>query len=291
MNSFYSINRIKKYDLLTSGYLLIWILLILLYYRTVPFADTFLLLHLLTLGVVLFIGGLDPVLPVLRIIRYYYQFFFLPLFFTALHYLIPAVHPGNIDLSLIKIDQYLTGTNPTVWIERFYFPWLTELLQLAYLTFYFLPLLILIPLYHRNEIKKFDRFGFAILLSFYLSYFGYLLFPALGPRYFLAHLHTVQLDGLGLYHYISTTLNGLENIQWDAFPSGHVAVALLVSHFAFKYFPRLFYSTLPMIMLLILSTFYLRYHYLIDVLAGIGLYLLIILTDKLIFTSHSNSDN
>ncbi|OGB69921.1 MAG: hypothetical protein A2Y94_08685 [Caldithrix sp. RBG_13_44_9] len=291
MNSFYSVNRIKKYDLLTCGYLLIWILLILINYKTVPSAATFLLLHFLTLLVVLFIGGLDPVLPFLKVIRYYYQFFFLPLFFTALHYLIPAIHPGNIDLTLIKIDHYLTRTNPTVWIEQFYFPWLTECLQLVYLTFYFLPLVVLIPLHCRDNLKRFDRFAFAILLSFYLSYFGYLLFPALGPRYFLSHLHTVHLDGLGLYHYISTTLNGLENIQWDAFPSGHVAVALLVSHFAYKYFPKIFYISMPIIFLLIISTIYLRYHYLVDVLAGILLYILIIVIDKIIFSTPSAVNN
>jgi membrane-associated phospholipid phosphatase len=291
MNSFYSFKRIKKYDLLTTGYLLIWILLILIHYKTVPSADTFLLLHFLTLLVVIFMGGLSPVSPFLKVIRYYYQFFFLPLFFTALHYLIPAIHPGNVDSTLIKIDQYLTHTNPTIWIEQFYYPVLTELLQLVYLTFYFLPLVVLIPLYCSDDLKRYDRFAFAILLSFYLSYFGYLLFPALGPRYFLSHLHSVSLDGLGLYHSISSTLNGLENIQWDAFPSGHVAVALLVSHFSYRFYPKIFYFTLPIIILLIISTIYLRYHYLVDVLAGVLLYLIIIIIDRLVYSTPISGDN
>lgn len=283
MHHFYSFNRFKSFDLLTAGYLFIWIILIRCYYNSIPFASSLLLFHFITVIIVLFMAGLSPILPFLKFFRRWYLFAFLPLFFTALHYLIPHVHPGNIDSTLIKIDQFLTGTNPTVWFEKFYHPWITELLQLSYLTFYFLPLLILIPLYVQKDFKRYDHFAFIVLLSFYLSYFGYLLFPALGPRYFLTHLHQQSLNGIGWYEKISHTLNGLENIQWDAFPSAHVAIALLVSHFTLRYFPKIFMLTLPLVVFLIISTIYLRYHYLIDVLAGIVLYLLVLVIDKLFY--------
>jgi membrane-associated phospholipid phosphatase len=127
---------------------------------------------------------------------------------------------------------------------------------------------------------EFDRFSFSILLTFYLSYFGYLLFPALGPRYFLAHFHDIQLSGKGIYHAIRDTLDGLENIQWDAFPSGHVGIALVYLHFAFRYFRRIFYVSCFVVLLLILSTVYLRYHYVVDVLGGVILYGIVMGTDR-----------
>ncbi len=280
---FYSFENFEKYDWLTAGYLSIWILLIIINYSIIPGAFLFLGLHFAVLSVVFFLGGIAAISTALRLIKHWYQFLFLPLFFTALHYLIPVIHPGNLDMILIRIDRIFTGTDPTVWLERLYNPLLVEIMQWSYLTFYLLPLMILIPLYVRNDFRKFNRFGFSILLTFYLSYFGYLIFPALGPRYFLAHEQTIILDGTGIYHSISAALNGLENIQWDAFPSGHVAVALVYSYFASRYFPKIFYITIPVVCFLILSTVYLRYHYLVDIAAGMVLFAIIIAIDRLVY--------
>ncbi|MBN2366933.1 MAG: phosphatase PAP2 family protein [Calditrichaeota bacterium] len=285
----YSLSYFKKYDWLTTGYLLIWIVLILVNFDSVPSPWPFLSLHLLMFSMVVFLSGYRSQVPVLRLIQSWYQFFFLLLFFTALHYLIPAINPNTLDFQLINFDLFITGRIPTVWMEKFYSPLLTEILQLSYMAFYFLPLMILIPLYYRKEMFRFNRFGFNILLTFYLSYFGYLIFPALGPRYFLVHEQQIILDGLGAYHTISTALNGLENIQWDAFPSGHVAVAMIFSSFACRYFKKLFYITLPIVFFLILSTIYLRYHYLVDVLAGIFLFVVILVVDAIIFSGSPDS--
>lgn len=279
---FYSIDRLKKYDLLTAIYLIFWIVLILLKYSHIPGAFLFLNLHVAVLMLVFILGGIKSDTTFLKFIQHWYPFMFLPLFFTALHYLIPIIHPQNLDQVLIKIDRFITGTDPTVWLERFYNPLLVEIMQLSYLTFYFLPLLILIPLYFRRDYQRFEQLGFSFLLTFYLSYFGYLMFPALGPRYFLAHEQQIILDGTGIYHSISVTLNGLENIQWDAFPSGHVAVALVFSYFAYRFFRNTFYATIPVVSMLVLSTVYLRHHYVVDVMAGVVLSAIIILADKVV---------
>ena len=277
---FYNLKRIRKYDLLTISYIFIWIILIIIFFNVITHAGSLLGFHIVALLLSLSLPILSPDFFLLKFLRNWYPFFFLPLFFTALHYLIPAINPGSFDAILIEIDLFLTGTYPTIWVEGFYTPLLTEILQLSYLTFYFLPLLVLIPLYTKKDKTEYNRFAFVILLGFYLSYFGYLLFPALGPRYFLAHMHQTSLIGKGIYHSISSTLNGLENIQWDAFPSGHVTVALLFSHYAFVYCKKIFFWTLPVITLLILSTIYLRYHYFVDLLAALILYGIIILIDR-----------
>lgn len=276
---FFSYRRFKKIDCLTLFYLSIWIILISIFYGSIENANIFLLLHFSTMGLIILIAGIFPQMPFLKFINRWYAFFLLPLFFSVLQYLIPPLRGTNLDPQLINIDFFLLRQHPTIWFEKFYSSFTTELLQLSYLTFYFLPLLLLIPLYRREDLKKFDRFSFAVLITFYLSYFGYLIFPALGPRYYLAHLHSTPLHGTGIYHAIKNALNGLENIQWDAFPSGHVAIALICSHFAFRYFPKIFYFTLPIIALLFISTVYLRYHYVIDILAGIFLYFIVVIID------------
>jgi membrane-associated phospholipid phosphatase len=285
----YCFKRIRKYDVLTIDYIFIWIFLIILYFNVIPYAGPILGFHIAALFISISLPILSPDFFLLKFLRNWYPFFFLPLFFTALHYLIPAINPRSVDTVLIKMDLILTGTYPTIWVERFYAPLVTEILQLSYLTFYFLPLLVLIPLYAKKDKTEYNRFVTVILLGFYLSYFGYLLFPALGPRYFLAHMHQTSLIGKGIYHSISSTLNGLENIQWDAFPSGHVTVALLFSHYAFIYYKKIFFWTIPVVTLLILSTIYLRYHYFVDLLAALILYWIIILVDRKLYKPRIDS--
>jgi len=77
--------------------------------------------------------------------------------------------------------------------------------------------------------------------------------------------------------WIQQSLNSLEHNKTDAFPSGHTAVALVTLFFAWKYQQRaLFRVLVPAVSALIVSTVYLRYHYVIDVIAGVLLALLTI---------------
>lgn len=117
---------------------------------------------------------------------------------------------------------------------------------------------------------------------------GYILFPALGPRYTMLHLHNVELKGVYFFEKISYILNSIEGIKRDAFPSGHTAITLLVLHLAYKFERRLFYIYSPVAALLIFSTVYCRYHYVVDVLGGIGLYLLTLLISRYLLFRKDN---
>lgn len=188
--------------------------------------------------------------------------------FDSLELLVHHINPGDIDPWLIRIDYVLFGGYPTVMLESLSTPLLTDILQLAYSSYYLLPISLGLILKLRGKEREFDKTVFLILLCFYLSYVGYLLFPALGPRYTMEHLQSFELKGLFVAEQIQHILNGLEGIKRDAFPSGHTAVVLVVSGLAYR-FERVFFSlTLPVIILLIFSTVYCRYHYVVDVIGG-----------------------
>jgi membrane-associated phospholipid phosphatase len=53
-------------------------------------------------------------------------------------------------------------------------------------------------------------------------------------------------------------------------PSGHTQIVLMVLYLAYRYEKILSYVFFPIICGLILSTVYLRYHYVIDLLAGVA---------------------
>ena len=198
--------------------------------------------------------------------------------FNSLGDIIPSVRQRTFDDILIRIDFVLFGVHPTVWMEKMINPTLTALFQIAYSSYYFIPLSLGAVLIVKERDRELDECLFGIVLCFYLSYVGYLLMPAIGPRFTLDHLQTSGLDAGPVTQTIRNILNRLEHNKTDAFPSGHTAVALLALFYAFKYKETiLFRILLPMVAALIYSTVYLRYHYVIDVFAGVMLTALTIL--------------
>ncbi len=192
--------------------------------------------------------------------------------FNSLGALIAGLRSGTFDNTLISIDYALFGVHPTVWIERMISPLLTAILQFAYISYYFIPLSLGFVLIGKGRYGDFDEALFGIVLCFYLSYIGYLLVPAIGPRFTLARLQTADLQAGPFIAKMQATLNGLEKNKTDAFPSGHTAVALMTLYYAWKKKETaLSLILVPVISALIVSTIYLRYHYVIDVLAGMVL--------------------
>ena len=193
---------------------------------------------------------------------------------------IPELNPGDRDDLLIWIDRAILGGDPSLWLERISTPWLTELLQLAYLVYYVLPFVLLGTLYYQQpRLAKepgqtlehggaFDMCLVALLLSHYFAFIGYLAIPALGPRFALAPTYRTELTGLLVAEPIRHLLDALEEIKRDAFPSGHTSAALISLHYAFRFTPRLASYALPAVSLMIFASLYLRYHYAVDILGG-----------------------
>jgi membrane-associated phospholipid phosphatase len=217
----------------------------------------------------------------LQIIFDFYPVPMILLIFKEVHVLIQSMTRGDLDHALIAIDRALFGVDPTVWIMQFATPVLTEILQLAYVSYYVLMLLVGVELYRRSDRGPFSLAIFAILYGFLLSYIGYIAFPAVGPRFTLHDFNTLndELPGLWFSSAIRDFINTGESIpkgaanalalaQRDAFPSGHTQMTLISMFYAAKYSIRSRYFIYVAGTLLIISTVYLRYHYVVDLLGG-----------------------
>jgi len=196
--------------------------------------------------------------------------------FDSLEWLVHYVNPEDIDPILIRLDYLIFNNHPTIILERIMSPLLTDILQIAYSTYYFIPTSFGVVLLLNNQREEFNRTLFLILFCFYLSYLGYILMPALGPRFTISHLQTTELQGLFIAEPLQKLLNKLEGIKRDAFPSGHTAIAVTVLYLAYRFKKRFFWILLPIVAALIFSTVYCRYHYVVDIIAGFGLTLLTI---------------
>jgi membrane-associated phospholipid phosphatase len=269
---------IKVADMISVVFLLGLSLVVLVARGRLPEASrvvaTYAVLLLLQIGVILGRGrGIPPLLtaffPLIPILTIY----------ASLSY-IPALNPTDGDQFLISVDRGLFGVDPSLWLEPLITPWLTEVMQLSYLVYYALPFLLLGALYRRRPGpsdllqesgpagEAFDLCLVALLLSHYLAFIGYLMVPALGPRYALASSYRTELAGLLLATPIADLLNSMEGIKRDAFPSGHTSAALICLYYTTVFTPRLVRVALPGVTLMILATVYLRYHYVADILAG-----------------------
>jgi membrane-associated phospholipid phosphatase len=105
-------------------------------------------------------------------------------------------------------------------------------------------------------------------VGYLVSYVGYIIVPARGPRYLLNSLQHMPLQGLWLFRSMQDGLDKLESYHYDCFPSGHTELTLLAcwsSRMVSKGWFRIYLAYTPF---LIFATVYLRYHYTVDLAAG-----------------------
>jgi membrane-associated phospholipid phosphatase len=181
---------------------------------------------------------------------------------------IPAVRSSDADQCLADLDFRIWGAHPSVWLERIHTPVLTEFLQIVYTLFVPAVLYIAWVLWHRRRTADFQYYAFLIALGFLASYLGYILVPARGPRFLLKHLQHFPLQGLWLFQTMQNALDRLESAHYDCFPSGHTELTILAwwgSRMVSKRLSRVYLAYTPCI---IFATVYLRYHYTVDLLAG-----------------------
>jgi len=268
---------IRAVDLLTFGFLLFLLIITLIHIDQIRGAYLLISIYsllMVTLSVLVYLrrrnnGPLsvvinDIIFPVIVVL----------LIFDSLGGLIKYINHTTYDQLLLRMDYLIFGCYPTVELERITTPVVTELMQFAYISYYFLPLILGITLKLERRESEFDFSLFLIILCFFISYIGYILFPALGPRYSIDHLQSIELRGVFLREKIDSLLNAIEGVKYDAFPSGHSGIALLVLYLSYRFKRRLFYIFLPVVIALLFSTVYLRYHYVVDVIGGVLLFLI-----------------
>ena len=272
---------LKPVDLLSIAFIAVLAAVALFSVSALPVRPGFIVQYSLFACVIILLAALDGKSRWGTVFKFAHAF--LPivivlLVFNSLGDLIPLVRSRYYDDVLIRIDYALFGVHPTVWLERFNNALLTGLLQAAYLSYYFTPISLGTILFLRGRQREFDTAVFVIVLCFYLSYVGYLLVPAVGPRFTLNHVQTTGLQAGPMTLWVQQALDRFEQNKTDAFPSGHTAVALVSLFYAWKYREKILFRILvPAVSALMISTVYLRYHYVIDVIAGVLLAALTVL--------------
>ena len=262
----------------------LYTVLALLFFSEIPIVKTILLENILIAIGLISLAALSTY-KAESFFSFLHTFYHLPLiylFFIQVFSFISVLNPKDYDHMLIAWDFSLLGVNPTVWLQQYSHPILTEFLQIAYVLFFFHAFTQTIEHYKKGRIEDADFVTRTIVFGFLLSYLAYFFLPAIGPRFTLHDysLLNAELPGIWLTEHLRTIIdsgdgvrladvNPMSQVHRNCMPSGHTMMTLMNMIIAFKLRSSLRWIFFFMGISLIFATIYLRYHYVVDVLFGI----------------------
>jgi membrane-associated phospholipid phosphatase len=215
----------------------------------------------------------------LRVTRDWVPIILMIMVYENLRTLTGVIRPDSIDQHLYAADVALFGVEPTVWIQRFANPWLTDYFAFAYMLYFILPLAMGTMLYLAGRRDGFRELMLGLILVQYVGFALYLVFPAGPPRFAIPELYDPpRLTGaLGLFEVTHGAYDSLNTTSChSSFPSLHCALSLTGLIYAWKFRSVrggqwMFWISLPLVVSLWTATIYLRHHWIVDCFAGFAL--------------------
>ena len=203
--------------------------------------------------------------------------------------LLPLVNSNSLDAELHALGELLFGGEPAILLDRYVTPATTEWFAFFYFGYFFVLAVHVVPrLFLSKKARLVGELTFGMLFIFCVGHTLYMVVPGYGPyRAAADQFANAFPSGLWLDIVMEAVASG--GAQKDIFPSLHTAAPTLIALFSFRHraiapfrftWPiMLFFSTN-----IIVATMFLRWHYVLDVVAGLllatlGQYLSVVVTD------------
>jgi membrane-associated phospholipid phosphatase len=148
-----------------------------------------------------------------------------------------------------------------------------EFFHFFYFSYYLIIPLTFILLY-RKDVKLFENFVFQVSALFYVCYVIFIFLPVEGP----IPLRNESYFEHGLFRAIVDFIWAKGENPGAGFPSSHVAVTFLVAWWGSKHFKKLRLVYWLTFLFLSIATVYCMFHYAVDVIGGLFLGILAVLT-------------
>ena len=274
-------------DYATHAYLALVGLLILVFYSAnITFRLLVPAVHVAAMAGLHFIilkQALYPHHRILTGLRNFYPFLLYTLFYMQSEALNLTFVQGYLDGFFIRLEENLFGMQPSVrFMEALPYLAVSEIFYLSYFSYYVMVFGVGLALFMRDW-EQYIHYISLISITFYICYLLYIFLPVVGPPVFYTIIpgylgqETLPYSPLqyppqlteGVFYQIMKVIYRWFEGSGAAFPSSHVAVALGTLYFSWRYLPRIRFLHLGAVILLGLSTVYCRYHYVVDVVAGI----------------------
>ncbi|MBN1771465.1 MAG: phosphatase PAP2 family protein [Deltaproteobacteria bacterium] len=199
---------------------------------------------------------------------------FVLLTYFQLRWIIPALHPGSFDSALAEIDLAIFHA-PVAALLQPYLDYATvEWFGFFYWSYFYVigGYTIAHCIFERNE-ERFAGYGTGIVaVHAWGGWLGYFLLPGFGP--YVHHAASLEpLEG-GTFLAMSGTAYSWGALR-DIFPSLHTAVMSFITIHAFRRWGvHWLYKPVAILYLfwtlqIVIATLYLRWHYTVDLAAGL----------------------
>jgi hypothetical protein len=187
--------------------------------------------------------------------------------YTSLGKLGVAAMPFLADGGLSQFDTKMLGFNPAFAIQPYQTPAVVEFFSFIYATFIpYIYLSLILGCLGRPPVER-DQFLTGWVLTYAISYLGYIFLPAHGPVVYQAQHFQSALAGGTFYDIVvrgNEATGGLQGV----FPSLHVGGSVYLCAFDLQTNRLRGLTYLPIVLLIYVATIMLRYHYVIDLIAG-----------------------
>jgi membrane-associated phospholipid phosphatase len=191
-----------------------------------------------------------------------------PVMYVELRWIIPAIGAVHRDAAVLAWEGRLFPSNPSATLApRLHWLAFSELLHLAYASYYLLMYLPPLVMYARGARAQFAATMLALTLVYGCCFVTYALFPVDGPRYLVGA--AAAPDG-PIRSFVLALLDRGSS-RGTAFPSSHVAASLVAALCAYRFDRRLGSVVAVLASLLTLATVYGGFHYAVDALVGVML--------------------
>lgn len=179
------------------------------------------------------------------------------------------LHGHFQDDLVVAFEAWLFGVQPTLWLERFVTPALTEWMMFCYVIYVPLYPVLCAILWVRRGRAVAEEYFLALGVANVLCDAGFILFPVASPMYWMPDRFRVPLDGW-VFTWAAELIRTHAHFAGGSLPSPHAAAATVMWFMAWKHHRPTFWLLSPVVLSLYVSTFYGRFHYVTDAVFGIA---------------------
>ncbi|WP_437680818.1 phosphatase PAP2 family protein [Sorangium sp. So ce131] len=218
------------------------------------------------------------VAPVIR--RTVYRLLLVGVFllnYLALRHVLPVVRSDALDTELLRLDLLLFGVEPALWLERFNTRPVVEWFAFFYFSYFFICFFsMVLSLWVTRPGRAVTQYALGTALVYCVGQLGYMAVPAYGPIVALSSSYPGPVDGGFFWNTVMKIVQSGGAMK-DVFPSLHTAAPLWFALYAFsraradRRLLGLAVVTAFFSFNIIISTMLLRWHYAVDVVAGVAL--------------------
>jgi membrane-associated phospholipid phosphatase len=185
-----------------------------------------------------------------------------------------VVVPEFLDSFFMNLDVRIFGEFPAFFLRgKQGNPFLDEFFHFFYFTYY-----LIIPvtgiLLFRKDVKLFERAIFQLCSLLYVCYLVYIVLPVEGP----IPLRNEYYHHGGPFQTIVDHIWAGGELPGAAFPSSHVAATFVTAWWGSMHFRKMKIPYWLTFLFLSIATVYCMFHYAVDVIAGLLLGVLAVLT-------------